>query len=99
MGEIDPVRLFDTGLYDPKTKSIDVQRWLRDEAYLKDNDTITIMDPITVMIMTIITQRCEPPRRIHYSILHDPGRPHRLGGLCRLGPYYDRAARRKTAAD
>ena len=37
MGEIDPVRLFDTGLYDPKTKSIDVQRWLRDEAYLKDN--------------------------------------------------------------
>ena len=37
MGEIDPARLFDTGLYDPKTKSIDVQRWLRDEAYLKDN--------------------------------------------------------------
>ena len=33
MGEIDPALLFDTGLYDPKTKSVDVQRWLRDEAY------------------------------------------------------------------
>ena len=34
MGAIDPADLFDTGLYDPKTKSVDVQRWLRDEAYL-----------------------------------------------------------------
>lgn len=33
MGEISPDQLFDTGLYDPKTKSVDVQRWLRDEAY------------------------------------------------------------------
>ncbi len=33
MGEIDPAALFDTGLYDPKTKTVDVQRWLRDEAY------------------------------------------------------------------
>lgn len=37
MGEIAPAKLFDTGLYDPKTKSIDVQRWLRDEAYLSEN--------------------------------------------------------------
>ena len=35
MGEIHPDRLFDTGLYDPKTKTVDVQRWLREEAYLK----------------------------------------------------------------
>lgn len=33
MGETDPGALFDTGLYDPKTKSVDVRRWLRDEAY------------------------------------------------------------------
>lgn len=33
MGEIGPETLFDTGLYDPKTKSVDVRRWLRDEAY------------------------------------------------------------------
>ena len=33
MGEIPPNQLFDTGLYDPKSKTIDVQRWLRDEAY------------------------------------------------------------------
>jgi G3E family GTPase len=33
-GGIDPAELFDTGLYDPKTKSVDVERWLRDEAYL-----------------------------------------------------------------
>lgn len=34
MGEISPGFLFDTGLYDPKTKSVDVRRWLRDEAYM-----------------------------------------------------------------
>lgn len=33
MGEIEPGRLFDAGLYDPKTKSLDVQRWLKAEAY------------------------------------------------------------------
>lgn len=37
MGEVEPAKLFDAGLYDPKTKSIDVQRWLRDEAYQKEN--------------------------------------------------------------
>lgn len=37
MGEIEPDQLFDTGLYDPKSKTIDVQRWLRDEAYVKDD--------------------------------------------------------------
>ena len=35
MGQIEPDKLFDAGLYDPKTKSMDVQRWLRDEAYTK----------------------------------------------------------------
>ncbi|MFT5485386.1 MAG: G3E family GTPase [Paracoccaceae bacterium] len=37
MGEIEPDQLFDTGLYDPKSKTVDVQRWLRDEAYIKDD--------------------------------------------------------------
>lgn len=37
MGEIEPDQLFDTGLYDPKSKTVDVQRWLRDEAYVKDD--------------------------------------------------------------
>jgi G3E family GTPase len=32
-GWVDPARLFDAGLYDPKTKSLDVQRWLNAEAY------------------------------------------------------------------
>ncbi len=32
-GEIDPALLFDAGLYNPTTKSIDVQGWLRAEAY------------------------------------------------------------------
>ncbi|MGO1120395.1 CobW family GTP-binding protein [Rhodovibrionaceae bacterium A322] len=31
-GEMDPKDLFGLGLYDPETKSLDVQRWLRDEA-------------------------------------------------------------------
>ncbi len=32
-GETDPDRLFDVGLYNPATKSLDVQRWLDDEKY------------------------------------------------------------------
>jgi G3E family GTPase len=38
MGALDPDALFDAGLYDPKTKSLDVQRWLRDEAYAEQHD-------------------------------------------------------------
>ncbi len=32
-GMIDPALLFNLGFYDPQTKSVDVQRWLRDEAF------------------------------------------------------------------
>nr|WP_247894189.1 GTP-binding protein [Azospirillum sp. B510] len=32
-GEVDPAGLFDAGLYNPETKSPDVVRWLREEAY------------------------------------------------------------------
>jgi len=32
-GEVDPALLFNLGFYDPQTKSVDVQRWLRDEAF------------------------------------------------------------------
>lgn len=32
-GCVTPDRLFNTGLFDPLTKSVDVQRWLNDEAY------------------------------------------------------------------
>jgi G3E family GTPase len=32
-GAIEPKALFDAGLYNPMTKSADVQRWLKEEAY------------------------------------------------------------------
>lgn len=32
-GVIEPAALFNAGLYNPETKSLDVQRWLREEAY------------------------------------------------------------------
>jgi G3E family GTPase len=32
-GAVDPARLFGLGFYDPLTKSLDVRRWLRDEAF------------------------------------------------------------------
>ena len=32
-GAVDPALLFNLGFYDPQTKSVDVQRWLRDEAF------------------------------------------------------------------
>ena len=34
-GTVDPALLFDAGLYDPKTKSLDVQNWLKVEAYVE----------------------------------------------------------------
>lgn len=33
LGEIDPALLLDAGLYNPETKSLDVRRWLKEEAY------------------------------------------------------------------
>lgn len=36
-GAIPPEALFDAGLYNPATKSLDVQRWLREEAYADDH--------------------------------------------------------------
>ena len=38
-GGIDPAELFDAGFYDPATKRIDVQRWLRDEAIMSRERT------------------------------------------------------------
>jgi G3E family GTPase len=37
-GDVDPALLFDIGLYNPATKSLDVQRWLDAEAYAAAND-------------------------------------------------------------
>ena len=40
-GEVDPALLFNLGFYDPQTKSVDVQRWLRDEAFEAGHPTMT----------------------------------------------------------
>jgi G3E family GTPase len=37
-GEVDPDTLFDLGLFDPEKKSVEVQRWLNDEALAEDHD-------------------------------------------------------------
>ncbi len=37
-GAVDPALLFDAGLYDPKTKSFDVENWLKAEAYAEPHD-------------------------------------------------------------
>jgi G3E family GTPase len=36
-GAVDPALLFNLGFYDPSTKSVDVQRWLRDEAFAEED--------------------------------------------------------------
>ena len=36
-GEVEPDRLFNAGLYDPETKSPDVRRWLKTEAYAAES--------------------------------------------------------------
>lgn len=38
-GEIEPARLFGAGLYDPASKTADVQRWLNEEAYADAHPT------------------------------------------------------------
>lgn len=37
-GDVDPDVLFNAGLYNPETKTADVRRWLREEAYLADDE-------------------------------------------------------------
>ncbi len=37
-GQIDPSFLFNLGLYDPTTKTVEVQRWLGDEAFAEEDD-------------------------------------------------------------
>jgi len=37
-GAVDPALLFNIGFYDPVTKSADVRRWLRDEAFDSDHE-------------------------------------------------------------
>ena len=37
-GSVDPAELFDAGHYNPKTKSLDVQNWLRAEAYAEPHN-------------------------------------------------------------
>ncbi len=37
-GAIDPAELFGLGLFDPQTKSVEVQRWLQDEAVAAHDD-------------------------------------------------------------
>jgi G3E family GTPase len=37
-GAVDPAALFNIGFYDPATKSADVQRWLRDEAFASGHE-------------------------------------------------------------
>jgi G3E family GTPase len=37
-GAVDPAALFDLGLFDPQTKSVEVQRWLQDEAVAAHDD-------------------------------------------------------------
>ena len=37
-GTVDPALLFDAGLYDPKTKTLDVQNWLKAETYATSHD-------------------------------------------------------------
>src|ERR1700738_1153839 len=37
-GAVDPALLFNLGFFDPATKGVDVQRWLRDEAFESGHD-------------------------------------------------------------
>jgi G3E family GTPase len=38
-GEVSPADIMNAGLYNPETKTADVKRWLREEAYLAEHDS------------------------------------------------------------
>jgi G3E family GTPase len=68
-GQVDPACLFDGGLYDPLTKSVDVQSWLRAQAIpdghahqTHDVDTYAIVrrNPIRAVTLTLFLEAlCE----------------------------------------
>jgi len=68
-GQIDPARLFDSRVYDPLAKSLDIQSWLRAEAIpdghshqRHDVDTYAIVrrDPIRAVTLTLFLETlCE----------------------------------------
>ncbi len=51
-GKVDPAALFDAGLYNPETKSIDVQRWLRRKS-MRKVITVTVTTIMATMTITM----------------------------------------------
>jgi G3E family GTPase len=96
-GQIDPACLFDGRLYDPLTKSLDVQSWLRAEAILQghahqrhDVDTYAIVrrDPIRAVALMLfletISEHCGADLlRLKgiVNILESPGQPAVIHGV------------------
>ena len=54
-GKIDPHGLFDAGLYNPASKSLDVRRWLKEEAYAAAADDHHVDEETTRGAMTMGT--------------------------------------------
>ena len=65
-GAVDPARLLNAGLYNPKTKSLDVRRWLNAEAF-NDNERHAAQDPHD-------HGRDAPHRADHHGHHHDVNR-------------------------
>ncbi len=96
-GQIDPARLFDSRIYDPLAKSLDIQSWLRAEAIpdghshqRHDVDTYAIVrrDPIRAVTLTLFLETlcehcgaCLLRLKGIVNILESPDRPAVIHGV------------------
>ena len=91
-GAVDPALLFNLGFYDPQSKSVDVQRWLRDEAFdaghAGTDDEHDGARPA----------RRQPPRRPYPRLLHHPRAADLLGRAVDLARRAGDDARRRSVA-
>jgi G3E family GTPase len=82
-GAVDPARLFDAGLYNPRTKSPDVERWLKAEAYLDEQHGHGHGDGHDHGDCDHDHGRCEHGHHDHGHEHHDPNRhDDRIRSFC-----------------
>jgi G3E family GTPase len=79
-GRIDPGRVFDSGPYDPRTKSLDAKSWLAEEARSHNH----VHDRHDADIMTYAIVRQEPIRAVALTLLLEALAEHCGADLLRL---------------
>jgi G3E family GTPase len=95
-GRIDPLRVFDAGLYDPTTKSTDVTAWLAEEAHEQSHEHAHARHDADIKTYAILRQ--EPIRAVALTLFLEALAEHcgddilRLKGIVNILESPDRPA-------